>query len=135
MKTTLLSHVMAGLLVLLPIAAFCGATVKVDVLYMNHGPLQATIDDVKSLAAKYGPRVTVAWHDVDTQDGEKFMAAKKLTGHIPLVIWVNDSFRLRVDGKDVSFTGFPTGSGPAFFQGKWTMADLQKALDQSAARK
>jgi hypothetical protein len=135
MKTTLFSHLLAGLLVLLPIAALCGAPVKVDVLYMNHGPLQATIDEIKSLAAKYGPRVTVAWHDVDTQEGEKFMAEKKLTGHIPLVIWVNDSFKLRVDGKDVSFTGFPSGSGPAFFQGKWTMADLQKALDQSAAKK
>jgi hypothetical protein len=135
MKNSILSHLMTGLLVLLPIAALCGSTVKVDVLYMNHGPLQATIDEIKSLAAKYGPRVTVAWHDVDTQEGEKFMAEKKLTGHIPLVIWVNDSFKLRVDGKDVSFTGFPTGSGPAFFQGKWTMADLQKALDQSAAKK
>jgi hypothetical protein len=135
MKTTFLPHVLAGLLVLLPSAAFCGSTVKVDVLYMNHGPLQATIEEIKSLAAKYGPRVTVAWHDTETPEGEKFMAAKKLSGHIPLVIWVNDSFKLRVDGKDVSFTGFPTGSGPAFFQGKWTMADLAKALDQAAAKK
>jgi hypothetical protein len=132
---TLLSHVLSVLLVLLPVAAFCSSTVKIDVLYMNHGPLQATIDDIKSLVGKYGPRVTVAWHDSETAEGEKFMAAKKLSGHIPLVIWVNDSFKVRVDGKDVALTGFPTGSGPAFFQGKWTMADFQKALDQAAARK
>lgn len=135
MKTTILSHVLAVLLVLLPVTAFCGGLARVDVLYMNHGPLQATIGEIKSLVEKYGPRVAVAWHDVDTPEGAKFMAAKKLSGHIPLVIWVNDAFKHRIDGKDVSFTGFPTGSGPASFQGKWTMADLQKALDQAAAGK
>jgi len=31
--------------------------------------------------------------------------------------------------------GFPTGSGPAFFQGKWTMDDLKAAIDQSALKK
>ncbi len=134
MKNAVASHLLAVALMLAPFAAFCGSTVKVDVLYMNHGPLQATIDEIRSLVGKYGPRVTVAWHDSGTEEGQKFMAAKKLSGHIPLVIWVNDAFKLQVDGKDVAFTGFPTGSGPALFQGKWTMADLAKALDQAAAK-
>ena len=30
--------------------------------------------------------------------------------------------------------GFPSGAGPAFFQGKWTLADLQKALDQTVPK-
>jgi hypothetical protein len=34
-------------------------------------------------------------------------------------------------GKEIKFVGFPTGSGPAFFQGKWTLDDLKAALDQS----
>jgi hypothetical protein len=130
-----LTHALASLLVLLPVATFGGDPVKVDVLYMNHGPLQPTIEDIKSVVAEYGPRVAVAWHDVDTDEGKKFMAAKKLSGHIPLVIWVNDSYRQRVEGKDVAFTGFPSGSGPAFFQGKWTVAELHEVIDQLAAKK
>jgi len=31
--------------------------------------------------------------------------------------------------------GFPSGSGPAAFQGKWTMEDLRKALDQLTDKK
>ena len=65
MKTTILSRVLAVLLVLLPVTAFCGGLARVDVLYMNHGPLQPTIGEIRSLVEKYGSRVAVAWHDVD----------------------------------------------------------------------
>jgi hypothetical protein len=132
---TFASRLLAAALLLLPSVALGSAPVKVDVLYMNHGPLQTTLDELKGIFGKYGSRVTVAWHDVDSDDGAKFMAAKKLSGHIPLVLWVNDSYRHRVEGRDVSFTGFPTGSGPAFFQGKWTLDELRKALDQITAGK
>jgi hypothetical protein len=135
MKTSVLSHVLAVLLVLLPAAASGGHPVEVDVLYMNHAPLRGTIDELKAVLGRYGPRVTVTWHDTETEEGQKFMASKGLTGHIPLVIWVNDAFKHQVDGKELSFTGFPAGSGPAFFQGKWTMADLQKTLERLAAKK
>ena len=63
------------------------------------------------------------------------MAAKNLSGHIPLVIWLDGAARHTVGGKEVSFTGFPVGSGPAFFQGKWTMADLRRALEALTAKR
>ncbi len=48
------------------------------------------------------------------------MAKKGITQHVPLVIWMDNQVKFKVDGKEIVFAGFPTGSGPAFFQGKWT---------------
>jgi hypothetical protein len=110
-------------------------TVRIDVLYMNHGPLQSTLRDMRAIFAEYGKRITVVWHDVDTQDGEQFMVKKGVRGHIPLVVWMDDKVKFQVDGKEITFAGFPTGSGPLFFQGKWKMDDLKKALDQITNKK
>jgi hypothetical protein len=109
--------------------------VKIDVVYMNHGPLLPTLQEIKTLFGKYGKKISVSWHDVDTNDGERFMAKKGIRGHIPLVIWMEDKVKFQIDGKEIIFAGFPTGSGPAFFQGKWTMGDLRKALDQITSKK
>jgi hypothetical protein len=87
------------------------------------------------LFTEYGRKITVSWHDIDTEDGERFMAKKGIRGHIPLVVWMDDKVKFQLDGKDFIFAGFPTGSGPYFFQGKWTMKDLRKVLDQLTGKK
>ena len=135
MRTAIVSHLAAAALVLSPVAAYGGDGIQIDVLYMNHGPLAPTLEELRSVTSHYGKRVAVAWHDSETDEGRRFMAEKKLTGHIPLVIWVNGSPRQQVAGREVNFTGFPTGSGPAPFQGKWSMADLRQVLDRLAAEK
>jgi hypothetical protein len=134
MKNAIVSRVLAAALVLFPVAAYCGNAVRVDVLYMNHGPLLSTLEEIKAVVARFGPRVAVTWHDSETDEGQKFMARKHLAGHIPLVIWMNDEIEHRVNGKEVAFTGFPTGSGPAFFQGKWTVDDLKRVLERLTAK-
>jgi len=48
---------------------------------------------------------------------------------------MNDKVKFQVDGKEIIFAGFPTGSGPIFFQGKWTMDDLRTALNQVTNQK
>ncbi len=106
----------------LPIAAEAATPVEVDVLYMNHGPLQSTLDKLKELFADYGGKITPRWHDFESKEGEKFMLSKGIRQHVPLMIWIN--------GKE-SFSGFPSGSGPQMFQGQWTMESLVKALDQA----
>jgi hypothetical protein len=63
------------------------------------------------------------------------MAKKGVRQHVPLVIWMDDQVKFRVEGKDITFAGFPTGSGPQSFQGKWTVDDLKAALDQATAKK
>ena len=135
MKKTILSCLVVLVLFSVPFTVFAAKEVKVEVLYMNHGPLLDTLNEIKTLFAKYGGKIAVSWHDVDTEDGEKFMAQKKIKGHIPLVIWMDNYVKLQIDGKEIVFAGFPTGKGPYFFQGKWTMEDLRKALDQMTNKK
>jgi hypothetical protein len=113
---------MLSLSLLLPIVAEAAAPVEVDVLYMNHGPLQPTLDKLKGLIAGYGEKIAPRWHDFESKEGEQFMAAKSIRQHVPLMIWIN--------GKE-AVSGFPSGSGPQMFQGKWTMEALAKALDQA----
>jgi len=135
MKRTLLSCLVVLVLFSVPFTALAAKEVKVEVLYMNHGPLLDTLNEIKTLFAKYGGKIAVSWHDVESEEGEKFMAQKKIRGHIPLVIWMDDYVKFQIDGKEIIFAGFPTGSGPYFFQGKWTMGDLRKALDQITNKK
>jgi hypothetical protein len=130
MKKMALFLYVALFLFCIPGIVLADKPVRIDVLYMNHGPLQATLQDIKTLFAQYGNKITVVWHDVETEDGEQFMAKKGLRGHIPLVVWMDDKVKFLVDGKEITFAGFPTGSGPQFFQGKWKMEDLEKALNQ-----
>jgi len=137
MKKSILASVAAAALVLLssPITGRSASPVVVDVPYMNHGPLRPTVEQIKQVLSGYGEKVSSSWYDFESKEGEKFMAQKGIRQHIPLVIWVNGKPTVSVEGKDVQLMGFPSGSGPAPFQGKWTMEDLRKALDQLTDKK
>jgi hypothetical protein len=108
---------------------------KIEVLYMNHGPLIDTLNKIKGVVSGYGDKLTVSWYDFDSPQGEQFMAKKGIKQHVPLVIWIDDSPVFRMGVKEIKFVGFPTGSGPASFQGKWTIDELKAALDQVTAKK
>ncbi len=135
MKKIILSSLAVLVLFSIPFTAFAAKEVKVEVLYMNHGPLQSSLQQIKNIFSQYGTKVTVSWYDFESKEGEQFMAQKGVNQHIPLVIWLDGKFALPVNGKEIKFVGFPTGSGPAFFQGKWTMDDLRSALDQITRKK
>ncbi len=124
-----------ALLLCIPWASMAGKPVKVEVLYMNHGPLQASLQEIRKVFSQYKGKIAVSWYDFESKEGEDFMAKKGITQHIPLAIWMDDQVKFQVDDKDILFAGFPTGSGPQFFQGKWTMADLLKVLDQLTGKK
>jgi hypothetical protein len=130
MKKITLSCLVVLALFSVPFTVFAAKEVKVEVLYMNHGPLQASLDQIKQVFSKYGNKIEVSWYDFETKEGEQFMAKKGVNQHVPLVIWLDGKFAIPVKGQEIKFVGFPTGSGPAFFQGKWTMDDLRIALDQ-----
>ncbi len=123
------------LAVFLVVNAYSAEQVRVEVLYMNHGPLRDTIAKMKKVFSSYGSRISVSWHDFNTEEGEQFMAKKGIRQHVPLVIWINGKTKATVGNREMTFSGFPTGSGPAFFQGKWTIDDLNTALAQVAAKK
>jgi hypothetical protein len=109
--------------------------VSVEILYMNHGPLQSTLKDIDNVCAQYKNKITVSGYDFDSPEGERFMAKKGIRQHVPLMIWINGKSTVSIKGKEILFSGFPTGSGPAFFQGKWTMEDLRNALNQATQKK
>jgi hypothetical protein len=108
---------------------------KVEVLYMNHGPLQETLGRIKKIFSDYGEKIEVTWYDFDTKEAEEFMAKKGVRRHIPLVIWIDGKPKSTLGDREVTFAGFPTGSGPASFQGKWTMEDLRMSLDQATLKR
>ena len=128
-----------GLIVLflffIPATALPAQLVSVEILYMNHGPLQPTIKAIRELCNGYGKTLTVSWYNFESPEGEKFMATKGVHQHLPLVIWIAGNPTVKVKGKEIEFVGFPTGSGPPSFQGKWTLDDLRGALDQAAGKK
>jgi hypothetical protein len=88
-----------------------------------------------ALGNGYGKAVAVSWYDFESPEGEKFMAKKGVHQHLPLVIWIDGKPTVKVNGKEIEFVGFPTGSGPPSFQGKWTLDDLRAALDQAVLKK
>jgi hypothetical protein len=119
----------------LSLSAHAVKPTKVEVLYMNHGPLMSTVKQIKDTLSRYGDKLSVSWYDFDTSEGEQFMAKKGIKQHVPLIIWIDGNPSVKVGEKEIKFVGFPTGSGPAGFQGKWTMEDLRTALDQVTAQK
>jgi hypothetical protein len=116
-------------------SAYAAKPARVEVLYMNHGPLQDTLGKMKSVFSSYGDRISVSWYDFESKAGEDFKAEKGINQHVPLVIWIDGKEVVKLGQKRVKFVGFPTGAGPAFFQGKWTIDDLKAALDQVTAKK
>jgi hypothetical protein len=139
MKKILLGCVLLATLSLFPGAyaarAYAAKPTKVEVLYMNHGPLMDTLDNMKSVFSAYGDKINVSWYDFESKEGEDFKTKKGINQHVPLVIWIDGNPVVKLGSKQVKFVGFPTGAGPAFFQGKWTIDDLRTALDQATAGK
>ena len=130
MKKLILSCFIILVLFSIPFTLFAAKEVKIEVLYMNHGPLLESLQQIKKVFSQYGGKIAVSWYDFESKEGEQFMAKKGVTQHVPLVIWLDGKFTIPVNGKEIKFIGFPTGSGPIFFQGKWTMEDLRQALNQ-----
>ncbi len=134
MKKMVLSCLIVLTFLCIPVTALPDQGVPVEILYMNHGPLMPTVKDIQKLCNRYGNRITVAWYDFETPEGERFMARKGVSQHVPLVIWINGKSTVTVNKKEIQFIGFPTGAGPASFQGKWTIDDLRRALDEATKK-
>jgi hypothetical protein len=134
-----MKKILLGCLLLAVIPFFSTAhaakTTRIEVLYMNHGPLRDTLDKMKGVFSSYGDRISVSWYDFESKDGEDFKAKKGINRHVPLVIWIDGNEVVKLGQRQIKFVGFPTGAGPAFFQGEWTIDDLKTALDQATAGK
>ena len=86
--------------------------------YINHGPLQPTVQAIKDVLAKYGDKVKVTWIDLNTTQGADYFKVHGLTAHMNVII--NGSSRYQVNGKAVDFQ---------WFEGQqWTRQDLDTVL-------
>ena len=125
----LLTLVMAG-----PPATEARPPVQVDILFMNHGPMQPVIKSLKDILARHAGSASPSWYDFEQPAGQDFMRRKGIKSHIPLLIFIDGSPDAQVQGRKVTFAGFPSGYGPYQFQGKWTLEDLDLLLGSLASR-
>jgi hypothetical protein len=116
-------------------SASAASATQVEILYMNHGPLQSTLAQLKEALSQYGDQVSASWYDFESPEGEQFMAKKGIKQHVPLMIWINGNTFAQVGGNEVKFVGFPRGAGPWLYQGKWSVEDLKAALAQATGNK
>lgn len=136
MKKIILSCLAVLVMLTVPFTVFAEKKeVKVEVFYMNKGPLQPTLEELKKIFSQHGNKITVSWYDFDTKEADKFKTQKGLKKLTPLAMWLDGKSTVTVNGKDVEFIGFPAGEGPAVFQGKWTMEDFRAALEQLVNKK
>ena len=113
-----------------PVRAGASEMVKIEILYMNHGPLRPTIRNLQELLDHYQGKVNVVWYDEDLKEGKAFENDKGIQGHVPLLMLINGKKEFVVEGKAIVFQGFPSGSGPfKEVEGNWSITDLQRLLD------
>ena len=134
MKKLYYFSIIIAVLFFAPTASFSKDTVQIDVLYMNHGPMQPTLRELRALFPTYGNKLAVSWYDFESDEGARFKSKMGIKQHTPLVIWIDGRSELMSNGRSIKFEGFPTGSGPSFFQGKWTLEDLTGILDLKTAK-
>jgi ABC-type sugar transport system substrate-binding protein len=92
--------------------------------YINHGPMQATVDAVKEVVEKYGDKVQVTWIDKDTAEGSAFLDLHRLTAHMNIII--DGSTSHEVTGKTIYFTWFEGDN--------WTKNDLDFVISGLVAK-
>ena len=63
-------------------------------------------------------KFAVSWYDFESKEGEEFMAKKGITQHIPLVIWMDDQVKFKVDGKDIGLCRVSYRFRPRLFPGE-----------------
>jgi hypothetical protein len=94
--------------------------VDIDVAgYINHGPMQPTIEAIKEVTSKYGDKVTVTWIDTTNDEGQKYLQDHGLTAHLNVLI--NGNYKYNLDGKEVTFQ---------WFEGQyWSKEDLDAVIN------
>ena len=115
-------------------AATSGAP-KVEIAFLNHPPVLAALTDVDKLLASYGDKITVTRYDLETDQGAAFAKSKRLTGHVPIAIFINGAWKSSSRIARSKFFSFPQGKGTFMVaSGSWTAEDLRQAIDQALNR-
>jgi hypothetical protein len=110
-------------------------TPKVEIAFLNHPPVLSALTDVDALLASYGDKITVTRYDLETDQGAQFVKDRRLTGHVPIAIFINGRMEIKLKDHTVKFFSFPQGKGTFMVaSGSWTTEDLRQAIDQALNR-
>ena len=116
-------------------AGASGGAPKVEIAFLNHSPVLMALTDVDTLLASYGDKITVTRYDLETDQGAQFAKSRRLTGHVPIAIFINGSMEIKLKDRSVKFYSFPQGKGTFMVaSGSWTVEDLRQAIDQALSR-
>lgn len=109
----------------------------VEVIALEHGPVQNALKPVRDVLAKYAGRVRVVELNAESPEGEKRLKAVGLKGHIPIALLIDGSKTYKTaQGKTVEFVNFPAAAGnPMGLNGAWTVADFEEALRRAVGEK
>lgn len=109
---------------------WAAATPVVEIIAMNHPPVQSALKPLRDWLAGQGSKIRVKEIDIESADGERRVQAVGLKGHIPIVILIDGQYRhRRPDGSAVEFVSFPSGPGtPPGVKGTWSAVDVEAAL-------
>ena len=99
-------------------SAYAAKTARVEVLYMNHGPLMETLDRMKDVFSGYGDKIRVSWYDFESREGEVFKAEKGINQHVPLVIWIDGNTVVTIGPKRGKIRWFSNRCGSRVLSGK-----------------
>lgn len=107
-------------------ASVLAAPVKVEALgFFGHPPMVPLKNTLQQVAQEFGDQVQLVLHDESTSDGEQFMKDNNLSGHLPMVLYIDGSVANKIDDKVIVFRDFE-GQG-------WTRQDLEQVIKLNLA--
>lgn len=114
----------------LSISAVQAAQPVVEIIAFAHPPVQSALKPLRDWLSSQSKHVRVVDIDMETVAGEKRAAAVGVTGHVPILILVDDKYTFTLkDGTKVELKSFPTSPN---MKGSWTIDDAKAII--SAAR-
>lgn len=102
----------------------------VEIFYLAHRPALAVVAKVDKILAQF-PKLKVKKYDFEARSSRKLLKQYKLTGHMPVAIFINGKNKFTINGQEIDFRNFPKGD--AFvptFAGEWDYTDLHNILTQ-----
>ena len=98
--------------------------IKVEAVgFFGHPPMKPTLDAIKEACNKFTDKVDLVIYNEETEEGQKFLSEKGLSGHIPMALYVNGQNTVLVDNKNITFRDFVNQ--------EWRVKDLEKAIELS----
>lgn len=103
---------------------------QVEIIYLAHPPVQPIVDEISAIVREQGIEPVI--YNFDSSEGKEFAKDKKITEHVPIVIYIDGKNEFEVAGQQVKFYSFPADIDGAFpvQGGSWTSEDLIAVLQE-----